>query len=166
MDAITITQCVVDTAKLGWSSDALLEFATDGKVKVATWMPVELIKEMGLPKGSVCGVVPDLDEPLGVDNFVQSPDFIDIIHYINSIGHDEDLIDFAKTTSEKSIAVIDQRSPDVNAAIPSEDIIGIYDVESNSVGAYHSNERYNLVTENGAFQLTPWLRSRLVGTVL
>ena len=62
--------------------------------------------------------------------------------------------------------MIDQRSPDVNAAIPTEDIIGHYEIENRKVARYVPNPNYRLLTSSGTFLLTPWLRRCLVSAVL
>jgi hypothetical protein len=135
-------------------------------VAVVTWIPKEFVLRVGLPRGSICGVLRDDAKPIEPDNFLPNRDFIEILHYLNANHLEPDLVSYAASTIEKSIAVIDQRSPDVNAAVPPEDIIGVYEVAKKEVVKYQGNPNYRLITARGIFKLTPWLRKCLASAVL
>jgi hypothetical protein len=165
MDSITLAVCHVDRSK---TPDATLPpiVGQDATVAVVTWIPVEKAFQIGLPRGAICGVLRDSTGGLVPENFIPNRDFIDILHYLNAHHLDPSLLEYVRSTSEPSVAVIDQRSPDVNAAIPPEDILGLYEIEDRQVVRYRPNPNYGLVTTRGTFFLTPWLRQCLVSAVL
>ena len=157
MDQIELCLCTVDRKicpieVLGLSGET---------IAVATWIPGERIGEIGIPEIGICGIVKEPELKWYPDNFMQNRAFIDAVQSIASTHLDPGLAQYAKNCSEPSVAIIDQRSPDVNAAIPPEDIIGVYSIENGDVVGYSAGPNYRLITESGVFQLTPWLREQL-----
>ncbi|WP_422929091.1 hypothetical protein [Singulisphaera sp. PoT] len=135
-------------------------------VAVVTWWSPDLVTRFGLPNGSICGVLADSEGAIDVENFLPQPSFVDVIHLVCRHYLDPGLVEFAREVPEQAVAVIDQRSPDVDAEIPAEDIIGSYSVAGGSIGEYTPNPAYRLVTPVGHFQLTPWLRKCLATAVI
>jgi hypothetical protein len=133
---------------------------------VVTWLPPDMMSRVGLPRGSICGVLPDSNEPLAVEHLIETDEFLELVHSICAHDTDPELVSFAGKTAESAVALIDQRSPNVDAAIPTEDIIGTYAIEHGNVGKYSPNPNYRLVTSKGCFQLTPWLRKCLAMKVI
>jgi hypothetical protein len=164
---ISLSICQIDPLKIPAGmerqpkgSSALAPFL------VVTWLPPDIVSRTGLPTGSICGVLNESDEPLDVKRMVEKAEFVGLIHSICAHSIDPELIRFATGTSEHTVALIDQRSPDVDAAIPTEDIIGSYAIEQGHVGKFSPNPNYRLITSKGCFQLTPWLRRCLAEKVI
>ena len=166
MDRLSLLICNVDRSKVPAGVIPADHLPEQQMLSIVTWIPEESVLRIGLPRGSVCGVLRDDNKPIEPENFITNRDFIEILHYINGNHLDPDLESYAAKTAERSIAIIDQRSPDVNAEIPSEDILGVYEVENKRVVKYQANPKYRIVTERGACQLTPWLRKCLHSAVL
>jgi len=166
MDRLSLLICKVDRSKVPAGVIAADYLPGQQMLSIVTWLPEESVLRTGLPRGSVCGVLRDDNKPIEPENFMTNRDFIEILHYINGQHLDPDLETYAAQTTERSIAIIDQRSPDVNAEIPTEDILGVYDVENRKVVKYQANPNYRLITVRGTFQLTPWLRKCLRSAVL
>ena len=164
MESISLKVCQVDQSKIPIAGLP----AEDGNpfVSVVTWIPDDQILQIGLPRGSICGVLKNNATDICPETFVQNRDFIEILHYLNANHLDPGLVEFSQQTVEPSVAIIDQRSPDVNAAVPAEDIIGLYEIEERRVARYQANPNYRLVTARGIFRLTPWLRNCLQSAVL
>lgn len=165
MDSISLAICHVDRKKLPAATLPSIE-GQGAVVAVVTWIPEEQIFQIGLPRGAICGVLRDSAGRIDPDNFMPNRDFIDILHHLNAHHLDPGLLEYVERTTEPSVAVIDQRSPDVNAAIPAEDIIGMYEIEDRKVVRYRANPNYRLVTAHGTFVLTPWIRQCLASAVL
>lgn len=165
-DAIRLTVCQVNKAHLpAWLSD-IPDSRSDNTIVAVTWLPPEVVSEAGLPKDSICGFLTEPMETVPPEQFAEYRNFVDLIHGICRDHVDPQLIDFARRTNAENIALIDQRSPDVDAEIPTEDIIGSYQVEHGSVSKFSPNPNFRLVTARGCFQLTPWLRKCLWSSTL
>lgn len=165
MDSISLAVCQVDPAKIAPGTIPEAE-GQEGFVALVTWLPRDQVMRIGLPRGAICGVLRDGTQGIVPDNFVPNRDFIEILDYLNANHLDPSLIEFIQHADEPRIAVIDQRSPDVNADIPSEDILGVYQLEGGRIAQYEPNPHYRLVSARGTFALTPWLRHCLVSAVL
>ena len=166
MDSISLLICQVDRSRIPMSTMPPDQLPGQQMLAVVTWIPEECALRIGLPRGSICGVLRDSAKPIEAENFVTNRDFVDILHYLNANHLDPDLVAYASQSAERSIAIIDQRSPDVNAAVPAEDILGVYEVENRKIVKYQPNPNYRLVTIRGVFKLTPWLRKCLDSAVL
>jgi hypothetical protein len=169
IDTSRLAKCVVDLTKVpeGVFDFSGLEGYQPGKsVVVVTWFPPELIRQRGLPPEAICGIVPSADSGIDAEVFLQNGHFVETLHRLNAAYPDPELVEFVRTTNAPGVAVIDERSPDVNADIPSEDILGHYSLKKGALSAYHENENYRLVTEDGVFKLNPWLRKLLVEIVI
>lgn len=165
LDVIRLTVCQVDKAYLpAWLSD-FPDSRSDNTIVVVTWLRPEDVSQIGLPKDSICGFLTEPTETVAPEQFIECRNFVDAIHGICRDHLDPQLIDLASCTNEKNIALVDQRSQDVDAKIPTEDIIGSYRTENGSVGEFSPNPNFRLVTSKGCFQLTPWLRSCLSSRV-
>lgn len=161
LDSIDLTVCQVEKAHLPlWLSD-LPDSRSDNTIIVVTWLDPEVVSQIGLPKDSICGFLSDANETVAPNQFTEYVNFVEVIHEICKENVDPQLIEFTGGTDERSIALIDQRSLDVDAEIPAEDIIGTYQTENGLVQKYVPNPSYRLVTSRGCFQLTPWLRKCL-----
>ncbi len=159
-----LTVCEVDKTRLpSWVK--LSEPHNAPVVVVATWLKPELVSRIGLPKESICGFLTEPNGSVTPEQFIAYSGFVDAIHNICRERLDPQLIEFAALISERKAVLIDQRSPDVNAEIPTEDIIGTYEIENSVVGKFTANPSYRLVTGNGCMQLTPWLRECLYSLV-
>ncbi|WP_165067231.1 hypothetical protein [Paludisphaera rhizosphaerae] len=166
MDVIRLTACQIHAADSpDWLDDSAAPRSGD-TIVVATWMSPGTISRIGLPKAGICGFLTEPVKDIDPGIFIEYEEFIELIHNI-CINHiDPRLINYAIENSSDSIAVIDQRSVDVNAEIPTEDIIGTYEIEHGSVKSFSPNPNFRLFTSNGCFQLNPWLRNRLLSLVL
>jgi hypothetical protein len=166
---IRLLICHIDAALIPeWLGDVPVTETKGSRdsVTVVTWLPAEIISRIGLPQGSICGFLPISHAAIDDGNFIEYRGFIDSIHFFCAHHIDPGLLDFVRKTFEKTVAVIDQRSPDVDAEIPTEDIIGCYRIESRRIGGYVPNPNYRLVTGGGCFMLTPWLRKCLASAVV
>jgi hypothetical protein len=158
IDSIDLTVCEVEKAHLpAWLSN-LPGPRSDKTIIVVTWLNPEVVSQIGLPKGSICGFLAEPKEVVSPEQFTEYANFIEAIHKICEENIDPQLIEFASRTDKQSVAIIDQRSLDINAEIPTENIIGTYQIEKGLVQKYMPNPSYRLVTSSGCFQLTPWLR--------
>ena len=160
IDTSNLTKCRVDLAKIPDGTidvDALRERVQSDTVVMVTWLQPETIQRIGIPPEGICGILESDSTEITMDSFVQNRHFIDIVHRLNASHPDPDLMDFAKGSGVAGVAVIDQRSPDVDAEIPTEDIIGHYAVENGEVTEYFPNKNYKLMTDSGIFRLNPWL---------
>lgn len=166
MDYFALIICEVDLSYLPLGTVAPDQAQGKGTIAAVTWLPKEDARRIGLPRGSICGVLRDISKPIEPENFMANRDFVEIIHYLNAHHPDPALIDYASGATEESIAIIDERTADVNAAVPAEDILGLYEVQSKKVVKYQRNPNYRLVTNHGVFRLTPWLRKCLRSAVL
>ncbi len=166
LDSIDLTVCQVEKAYLpAWLSD-LPESRSNNTIIVVTWLNPEVVSQIGLSKDSICGFLADANEAVIPEQFTEYSNFVEAIHEICKENVDPQLIEFASRTDERSVALIDQRSPDVDTEIPAEDIIGTYQTENGLVQKYVPNPSYRLVTSRGCFQLTPWLRKCLWSLVV
>jgi hypothetical protein len=118
-----------------------------------------------LPEQCVCGLLADGREEISPDNFKEHPTFVEFLHSICVDVLDPALLQYAARCRETAIALIDERTSDVNGAVPSEDILGVYHVENGTIEKYSPNPNYRLVSAAGSFKLTSWLRQRLVKMV-
>lgn len=166
LDAIRLTVCQVDKAYLpAWLSD-FPDLRSDNTIVVVTWLRTEIVSQIGLPKDSICGFLTEPSQTVAPKQFVEYPNFVDAILGICRDHVDPQLVVVASRIHEGNVVLIDQRSPDVDADIPTEDIIGSYRIKNGSVCEFSPNPNYRLVTARGCFQLTPWLRSCLSSLVL
>jgi hypothetical protein len=158
IDSIDLTVCEVEKAHLpAWLSN-LPDSRSDKTIIVVTWLNPEVVSQIGLPKDSICGFLADAKEAVVPEQFTEYANFVEAIHKICKENIDPQLNEFASRTDKQSVALIDQRSLDINAEIPTEDIIGTYQIKKGLVQKYMPNPSYRLVTSRGCFQLTPWLR--------
>ena len=137
-----------------------------GILTAVTWFSRNLIEKRGLPPASICGVLPYLDAPMDEEHFTQNHQFIQALHKLNLNSLDPDLLAFAKATIEPAVAIIDQRSTDPNGDVPLQDIIGQYSIVAGRVQGYQPNSAYRLITSQGIFKLTPWIRKSIVEVVV
>jgi hypothetical protein len=164
LDALEITVCEVAKSHLpAWLE--LPKLSDSSAVIIATWLKPELVSRIGLPRESICGFLTKPNDCVVPDKFIEYAGFFEAIHNICKERLDPQLTEFASRTSERRAVLIDQRSPDVNAEIPTEDIIGTYEIENGLVGEFTANPNYRLVTSKGCMQLTPWLRQCLYSLV-
>ncbi len=165
-NAIRLTVCQVDKAHLpAWLSD-IPESRNNNTIVAVTWLPPEVVSQTGLPKDSICGFLTEPMETVAPEQFAEYRIFVGVIHGICRDHVDPQLVGIARRTNAENIALIDQRSPDVDAEIPTEDIIGSYQIKHRSVCNFSPNPNFRLVTARGCFQLTPWLRKCLWSLVL
>ena len=158
MDQFQFIVCEIDLALVPPDSIQLPEGFDRDAILVVSWLPQEMIKKIGLPPFGVCGSLRTDQHEITPGNFSPNQPFVETLHYLNSNHMDPDLTELAASSPEDRIAVIDQRSPDVDAAIPPADIIGVYQLTEQSVSGYEPNPNFELVTDAGMFKLTPWLR--------
>jgi hypothetical protein len=166
LDSIVLTVCQVEKVYLPvWLSN-LPDSRSDNIITVVTWLNPQIVSQIGLPKDSICGFLAESNEAVVPEHFTEYANFVEAIHEICKEDVDQQLIEFASRTAEQSVALIDQRSLDINAEIPAEDIIGTYQIKNGLVQKYVPNPSYRLVTSRGCFQLTPWLRKCMWSRVM
>jgi hypothetical protein len=166
LDSIDLTVCQVEKAHLpAWLSD-LPDLSNGNTIIVVTWLSPEIVSQIGLPKDSICGLLADANKAVIPKQFTEYANFIEAIHEICKENVDPQLVEFASRTNERIVALIDQRSLNIDAEIPAEDIIGTYQTENGWIQKYVPNPSYRLVTSKGCFQLTPWLRKCLWSIVI
>lgn len=135
------------------------------RVLLVTWLPSKLITTIGLPEQCVCGLLADGKEKITPETFREHRAFVEFLQSLLVDKLAPELIEYAARCPEEMIAVIDERTSDVNGAVPSEDILGVYQLENGIVTTYTPNPNYRLVTAQGSFKLIPWLRQRLLSMV-
>jgi hypothetical protein len=141
----------------------IVEAETPEGVKAyVTCIRPEIIAERGLRSEAIIGVLRhpvEVAEAIIPENFVQNRAFVDFLHEV--IGRRgpgvSGLMAEAARQREGAVAIgiIDERTPTPLGEVPSEDIIGTFDVEGGQVafGSYRANPHHRILTDRGFFQL-------------
>lgn len=110
----------------------------------------------GLANKAIIGYVLNISIPLTKDNVYINPDFISLFHKV--VNDVSPTIDSFKLSAEKQnqgfVYIIDQRDKHHPNTKPF-DIIGAFEVKDGKVvvGSYTSNPNYQIVSDDGLFQL-------------
>ena len=131
-----------------------------GLRNLASIVPPEVVSARGLSDREIVGEVlerPETGAALDPDAFVQNPKFVELIHSVVARhGFDQEAGRAeARRIGRGSVAVIDQRTPTPEGDVPTEDIIGAFEVRDGELvqDGYRPNPAYRLFTSRGFFQL-------------
>ncbi len=131
--------------------------------------PSEVEQLGGIPGPAVVGVfirLPSAGEPVGADQVRVNPKFVEFLHNIIArwAPDDPDLIEAARLQVDGWVYVLDGRTPTPQGRVPTEDVIGAFEVRSGAVvaGSYYASHEYKPFTERGVLKLTPFLHERFV----
>ena len=127
-------------------------------------LPNDYVFEHGLSPQSIMGQFLDGVETLTPDNFASSPVFNDFLHGVIAKHGPQcpGILAEAQCTGDGTVAVIDLRVPDLNAAIAPEDIVGVFSVADGVLGEYHACQKHQVLNQFGIMQLPDWLHEKLV----
>jgi hypothetical protein len=136
--------------------------------------------DKGLPSVVIVGALRSLhrhlldsgDYPLDIspENFIENRVFRDLFHEIvRRFASDEPGFGAeARRLGSGFVYVIDSRTPDPGGEVPSEDIVGGFEVRGGAVvgEAYFANPHFRLIGKNGFFTLSGWLSERLLEEIV
>ena len=142
-------------------------------------LPPETGFTTGLPEGAIVGRLLDPARPLlgGEDepadlspvNFAGNPVFRTVFHDVAASFalDDPGLHDEARRLAQRYVYVIDRRTPDPDGHVPSEDIVGGFEVRAGAVvrEGYFPNPKYRLLGHNGFFSLDVTSYHRLLAEI-
>jgi hypothetical protein len=145
----------------------------DGLKSLASIVPPEVVSARGLSEREIVGEVlarPDSGDTLDPEAFIQNPKFVALVHTVvarHGFEQDEGRAE-ARRIGQGSVWVIDQRTATPQGDVPTEDIIGGFEVQDGQLvpGGYQPNPNYRLFTSRGFFQLgaaLPRLLDELAG---
>lgn len=145
----------------------------DGLRNLASIVPPEVVTARGLSEREIVGEVlerPDSGDTLDPEAFVQNPKFVELIHSVvarHGFEQEEGRAE-ARRIGQGSVAVVDQRTATPQGDVPTEDIIGAFDVRDGELvpDGYRPNPNYRLFTSRGFFQIgaaLPRLLEELAG---
>jgi hypothetical protein len=132
--------------------------------------PDEVAALGGLPNAAIIGEFlsdPVADEPLDPSLLRVNQRFVELLHDVISrwVPQCPPFIIAAKTRRDGRMYVFDGRtSPQEDASPPDEDIIGSFALEAGEILAetYQPNAEYQVLSQHGLVQLSPFLRERLL----
>ncbi len=147
----------------------------DQMLLVMTYLPVEVIFERGLDPITILGhYATPIENPednaetervmSNHEEFVQNPQFMEHFHRLVSVTVPQipEFVEGARRQSTRYFYLLDARTPDPQGDVPSEDIIGVFDLEQGLVPeAYEPVPVYRLVGKNGWFSVD-WLEEPLM----
>ena len=137
-------------------------------VHYLSFIPTDYGLKHGLKPHSIVGQFLDGTERITPDNFARNPAFVEFLHQsLAEHGPNcPELIAEAERTGNGTVTIIDLRIPDFNAAIPPENIIGIFSVADGKIREYHKCPKHQLFNEHGFMKLDPWLHERLLANLM
>lgn len=134
--------------------NTIVEAEVDGILRFfLTLIPQELVSLRGLPSDLVVGSYSNISntklEPH--KNFKENIKFRDtLLNFINTVlAFQDDIISQAKVNDSGWIYLIDQRTPTPLGDVPSEDVIGGFEVLNGNILKFHENKKYALVSKEG-----------------
>lgn len=135
-----------------------------------TLLPHEEVFEKGLISVAIAGLFKDVpadQEAMNYADFKANPEYIQFMHQVISqhAPYTESLIAEAKRQKEGVIVLIDHRVKNQDEGVPSEDIIGLFEVKNSQVKSYQANPNYVLWSAKGFCDLGPELTSILLGEI-
>jgi hypothetical protein len=106
-------------------------------------------------------------EPMSSDQFLVNPSFVAFMHDLIARYAPEEkrFKSEAKKLIEGWIYIIDQRTPNPEGEVPSEDIIGAFQVDNGALipGSYKPNPKHRILSDSrGFFCLDKELHQRLL----
>ncbi len=132
-------------------------------------LPEDFISEHGLMNLAVVGGFSDNKKDsegnLVVDSFKANPEFINLLHqFLENFGRYSNIVLSQLPHQEEGswVYLIDQRVPDLSAAIEPKDIIGGFKVEDGKLGEYAGNPSHELITNDGIFMIGARLKQELI----
>ena len=136
----------------------------DGFRNLVSLVAPEVVTARGLREQEIVGeVLPggDTKEGLDPESFLQNPKFVELIHAVvsrNALDQEEGRAE-AQRIGKGWVWILDQRTATPEGDVPSEDIIGGFEVQDGEFvpGGYQPNPEYRLFTSRGFFQLGPAL---------
>ena len=136
----------------------------DAEVHYLSPLPNDFGFEHGLSPQAIIGQFLDGVDRLSPDDFARNSAFIDFLHGVIAKHGPQcpDILAEAQRTRDGTVAVIDLRVPDLNAAIAPEDIVGLFAVADGVLGEYHACPKYRVFNHFGIMQLPEWLHDKLV----
>ena len=131
----------------------------EGFKNIASLVSQEVAFEKGLLPESIIGYFVNqvFNEEIIPDNFIRNSLFVDLLH--KSIKEfapqTKSFLNTARKLKNGSVYVIDQRTPDPNGAVPSEDIIGAFEIKNSEFikDSYTRNNNHKILSQNGFFNL-------------
>jgi hypothetical protein len=145
----------------------------DGMRDYVTLVTSEIFSSLGLVSEAIVGVLTQPQETverITPNIFAQNPVFVEFMHDVIARHgpKDSDFQVEARRQHDGWIYVIDQRTPDPAGTVPSEDIVGSFQIVNGKVipDSYQPNPNHVIVSLRGFFDLGPNLNSALLDEVL
>jgi hypothetical protein len=141
---------------------------TEQKFYFSILSPDQIFKHGLVPQAIVGEYREPLDENASIERakFSANTVFKDFMHkIIADCGDLPDVVREASRIGRGLVTVIDQRVPDMNAAIKPDDILGGFSVENGEVIGYMRNPNHVLLNDFGFFSLESSIKTRLVAAL-
>ena len=117
----------------------------------------DLILKYGL-KGCVISGKVEKSEQNGIeDHFIANTEFKEtVFKFVDSVmRQDPNLVQAAENQIDGNVYIIDQRTPDPNGRVEMFDILGAFEVENKTLGAFKKNANYQIKSVNGFIDFGP-----------
>ena len=140
------------------------EIQQDGQtVHYLSPVPNEYGFKHGLEPHAIMGQFFDGGDELTPEKFARNSVFVEFLHKTLATYGPQcpGLIAEAQRIGSGSVAIIDLRVPDPNAAIEPEDVVAIFAVSDGQVGEYHPCPMHQIFNQHGFMKLDGWLYDRL-----
>jgi hypothetical protein len=151
----------------------IYEVMVEGKPRSAlSFLPVDHVFKKGLPAAAIIGwmqVSPAAGGEITADNVRVNPLFVAVLQdfIARTAPTDPGFERAARAQGDGWIYVIDRRTPTPMGHVPSEDILGGFEVRGGSLvaGSYQPLKSHRIVSARGMLQLDNFLHPRLVETL-
>jgi hypothetical protein len=141
----------------------------EGPKDYVTLLPPDAVREQGLAPEAIVG---ELAHPLGMgesiqpENFARNRVFVDFLHEVIA-RHAPQQPGFqaeARRLGNGWLYLLDQRTPTPQGPVPSEDILGAFQIQNGEVvpGSYQASSRHRILSSSGFFRLEPGLHRCLL----
>jgi len=141
----------------------------EGSKDYVTLLPPEVVFAQGLAPEAIVGMLLRTlgpGERITPQTFAQNRAFVEFMHAVVARygPYQPGFQAEAKRLGEGWIYVIDRRTPTPEGAVPSEDILGAFEVKRGEVvpGSYQANPKHIILSPNGFFQLGDGLQACLL----
>lgn len=142
----------IDSQVFSFLSDQYLK--ENKEVIVLTFMSPEYIDLHGFLGGDIIGVMPANETEVDEKSFVQNQAFRELIQSLAIRADEPGLLNFITKNNPKMVAAIDRRANDPMGEVPSEDVLGVYEVTDKAISGFTPNVHYQFITEVGVSKFT------------
>jgi hypothetical protein len=141
------------------------------KIKALSILSLEEVNEIGkLPNEAILGFVCGENSSISMENFRVNRIFMNFMHTVISSEALQDPSIHESAIQQKNgwLYIMDERtSPDLEAEISPEDIIGAFEVKNHQIiaNSYKPNQNYSTFGSNGLMQLSASIHESLIKAI-